>query len=975
MEPPFVQQQLLKLGVSALQHGRVEDWQVEPLVDKLLDTPGLSVRDLQVLFRTTSSQRWSQALRLLQALRLRGRPPSAALGDVTLACEQAGQWQAALGLVESMRLHRLTSRLAETASGWRLREGAGESGQSLSSKLPDRNQREALELRLRSGRRAEVSLAAAAMRRFGTPRPRDYTLVMTAYGRVDMWEEAVALLDEMRSCAYDPGVINFNCALAACERAGAWQAAMTILDGMKGSQICPDQLSFMAVLGAVSQQSFWQHGLQLLTDMESSSEAPDAMAYSAAMGACGRSKRWWVAVALLGKVKSSELIPDEVMYNTVISACEQSRRWQQALALLREVAPSKSAHEASQPQPEVDFLGMTAQDWAPLEEELQLKVAEEEQEDEGVEEAWQAFRKTYQLADLPKQEKRDGWDAAEQVLRGFEGIDQQILNVYIFSSTISACAKGQQVDLALELLDEMVYYKLRVSAIPLSAIASGCADVGRWQLALQLLGRSLPDVPLFNSVMWAVGKAHRWQQALLGAAAAACTDGSCEKGKPGVLLMQTKPGNLQKASSAGRQVDLTTVIDEIQSLKQEMTSMMTSVESKASCCCNRTGSSGSGTKVFEPGLCAIFGDPHFITFDGAQTTVVGDMVQWLVKSDSVYMQALARGSEGRMEGFAVGGPFLYGHTLVISKEPNGEAISVAYDGKDILQGAVDEFHVPNVLHAFRRQTWDSSVFDERILSLRTNMRFAVGEFDGRFQGELPPSGLMLFRLPKGIDVTISGVDYMSVVVSMAQEVTGQSGYCGNFNGDPDDDAEPVVPSWDRPIGDNLEPVPEAAWLFPSETVLLTLGDALKVHKTEAEEQAARLKRIEECPGVLLTKAEAACNHLTAAYHKFCVFDVCLTKDMAAAKSSGAAAVIQHKVNARGVPMFMGHGRCLDKDGNTFTGHLTKLRSDTACQQLLRTLALTDGVMGAQLKRGGVCEAAGRSQERRHLGMPLINPPG
>lgn len=33
----------------------------------------------------------------------------------------------------------------------------------------------------------------------------------------------------------------------------------------------------------------------------------------------------------------------------------------------------------------------------------------------------------------------------------------------------------------------------------------------------------------------------------------------------------------------------------------------------------------------------------------------------------------------------MGGPFLYGHTLVISKEPNGEAISVTYDGKDILQ--------------------------------------------------------------------------------------------------------------------------------------------------------------------------------------------------------------------------------------------------------------------------------------------------
>ena len=60
-------------------------------------------------------------------------------------------------------------------------------------------------------------------------------------------------------------------------------------------------------------------------------------------------------------------------------------------------------------------------------------------------------------------------------------------------------------------------------------------------------------------------------------------------------------------------------------------------------------------------------------------------------------------------------------------------------------------------------------------------------------------------LPGNLHITVSAVDYMSLVISMPA-VPGQTGYCGNFNGDPDDDAEPVVPSWDRPIGSDLEQV-------------------------------------------------------------------------------------------------------------------------------------------------------------------------
>ncbi|CAE7235085.1 unnamed protein product [Symbiodinium natans] len=387
-----------------------------------------------------------------------------------------------------------------------------------------------------------------------------------------------------------------------------------------------------------------------------------------------------------------------------------------------------------------------------------------------------------------------------------------------------------------------------------------------------------------------------------------------------------------------------------------MTEMMSDLQNKVGSCCNCSTFKKDGQEV--TGLCAAFGDPHYITFDGAQTTFVGDMVQWMVKSNSVWLQALSKGSQGRMMGFAAGGPFLFGHTLVVWKEDYNQPLKVSWDGELILQDDVSEFHFeqqPGVLDAYRRQSWDADVFDDRVLSLRTHMQFAVGTFPERFV-TLPETGIYMFKLPRNIAVSLTGVDFMSVVVSMPPEA-GQGGYCGDFNGDPDDDAEPIVPSWDRPIGRFLGPVPKAMSLFPEDLTVALLGDSAKEHSrmSEAEAVAAKIKSVKECPQPLLAKAEAACNGLQASFHKFCVFDVCMTKDLGAAGSVGAAAVVEHKVNARGVPVFMGHGRCLDKDGHGFMSFATKLRTDTACQQLLRTLALTDGVMGAQLKRGGHCE--------------------
>merc|ERR1712176_811502 len=51
----------------------------------------------------------------------------------------------------------------------------------------------------------------------------------------------------------------------------------------------------------------------------------------------------------------------------------------------------------------------------------------------------------------------------------------------------------------------------------------------------------------------------------------------------------------------------------------------------------------------------------------------------------------------------------------------------------------------------------------------------------------------------------------------------------------------------------------------------------------------------------------------------------------------------------------GHGKCVDASGEQYQAFSTKLRSDSGCQQLLRSLSLTKGVVGAQMRRGSYCE--------------------
>lgn len=62
---------------------------------------------------------------------------------------------------------------------------------------------------------------------------------------------------------------------------------------------------------------------------------------------------------------------------------------------------------------------------------------------------------------------------------------------------------------------------------------------------------------------------------LAAALAEDCSDGSCGRKAPGVLLMQTKPGSLL---AKGGQPDVSTVLAEMQVLKEQMATMLGAVQ-------------------------------------------------------------------------------------------------------------------------------------------------------------------------------------------------------------------------------------------------------------------------------------------------------------------------------------------------------------------------------------------------------------
>ena len=163
--------------------------------------------------------------------------------------------------------------------------------------------------------------AAEASERWPHPRCFDDAVLACSRAQPSRWEEALNVLQRMRTFRLEPGLYAYNNALWACARANEWREAMKLLGQMKRSPHPPDVVSFTAVLSAARAGGEWQLALNLLTQMKDRGLTPNAMAYGMAIGACRRGGRGTEAAKLVRQMQAEGIDPPELTLCEALTAC------------------------------------------------------------------------------------------------------------------------------------------------------------------------------------------------------------------------------------------------------------------------------------------------------------------------------------------------------------------------------------------------------------------------------------------------------------------------------------------------------------------------------------------------------------------------------------------------------------------------------------------------------------------------------
>ena len=160
-----------------------------------------------------------------------------------------------------------------------------------------------------------------------------FNAALSACAKTGAWEEALALLEEMRARRLSPELVSFNAAISACARAGRWGQALKLLSTMRKVGKPPDRVSFNGALVAAREGGQGRTALQLLTQMRDRGLAPDGASYGAALSACRRSADGKSAALLVDTMVAEGLAPSESQLVDALGACAVSGAHGEAHAL------------------------------------------------------------------------------------------------------------------------------------------------------------------------------------------------------------------------------------------------------------------------------------------------------------------------------------------------------------------------------------------------------------------------------------------------------------------------------------------------------------------------------------------------------------------------------------------------------------------------------------------------------------------
>jgi len=260
------------------------------------------------------------------------------------------------------------------------------------------------------------------------------------------------------------------------------------------------------------------------------------------------------------------------------------------------------------------------------------------------------------------------------------------------------------------------------------------------------------------------------------------------------------------------------------------------------------------------GKCALFGDPHIISFDrvyGPPITEIAPGEYPLIKSEQLQVQARfgytsQYPTATSTVGMAIGGSRIKGHTLAVvyvGPAPGIKGFKVFWDGQEILRNYPSTFVSPDMVLSAEYDAMDPQQFHRE-------GRHTIGGTHGAL-----PSFLFDFGDAVGSFLTVYvlvGPDSVNAVVRTRKIEGGQDGLCGNFNCNQEDDSLEALER--RGMAANVAP-----------------GQSL--FRVAATTPAWMMKRVappslQECDPSVRAEAVKRCKGLPDGGEEACIFDAC-----------------------------------------------------------------------------------------------------
>ncbi|CAE7553013.1 unnamed protein product [Symbiodinium natans] len=324
-----------------------------------------------------------------------------------------------------------------------------------------------------------------------------YNAVISAHAKGAQWQRGLLLLARMRRKGLQPDVVSHNSAISACAPERRWPRALTLLAGLQAQGSQRDAVScnacatccagvwaraamllaadackivgYNALVSAYEKGSLWALAFDLWSGLSGREEA-DAVTHNSVICACDDEGRWPLAVHIFVTLPDLRVHPNAVACSAAISACEKGQQWELALALLA-TAPQRSVVAVNAAISACAKAACWSQALAALRSLAGAHLAPDVI-------SFNAATFACQMTGR--------WRTALSLLAecGLQAVEPDLIT---FNTAILACEKPGRWEAALGHLDDLALHGWQGDSLTYNGLLRVCSQGRQWQRVLPLL--------------------------------------------------------------------------------------------------------------------------------------------------------------------------------------------------------------------------------------------------------------------------------------------------------------------------------------------------------------------------------------------------------------------------------------------------------------------------------------------------------